>query len=676
MVCSQSRRTGCGLFLTVPFLAAALILAPAAVLAAQEQGTVVVTFDAEQYTLSDAALSQQVSVDGYGRLLVPGKPNLPSKIFAVAIPPGAKVVDVRFDVAEGVLLPGTYQIAPALLTRVIGDEDPAIYQEEQARYQAAYDSTYGGDVAYPSAPGEFVRVAGYRKYNLVDLRITPFAYQPKSGRLTHFPHCTAYVSYEIDEGRNDVMIDNLVRTERIAEEVVANYDEALTWYPPAGRASRGLHDFVIVTLDSLTSSVAPLVAWETAKGRTVEVVTTSWIDSNYGGYDQAERIRNFLRDKYPAGEWGIEDVLLVGSYDDVPMRRTAQDVGYGRPETDFYYAELSLADSQSWDSDGDHQWGESSDSIDFYSEVNVGRIPWSDPATVLSICQKSAAYEQNTDPAFKKNILLLGGYFWSDTDNAVLMETKVDQPWMADWTMTRMYEQNVDYYSTYACDYELLRTNVRSVWSNGQYAFVNWAGHGSPTSSHIYGIGAPAFIAASDCPLLNDSYPAIIFADACSNSDTDYLNIGQAMLKQGAVGFVGATKVAYGQPGWSGPYSGSTQSLDYYFTTAVTSGDYTQGEALQWAMRQMYVYGLWGDVKYETFEWGALWGNPDLGMAGLCPGDLDGDGEVDLSDLATLLANYGATSGAAYNQGDLDGDGDVDLADLAALLAVYGVACS
>jgi Tol biopolymer transport system component len=55
------------------------------------------------------------------------------------------------------------------------------------------------------------------------------------------------------------------------------------------------------------------------------------------------------------------------------------------------------------------------------------------------------------------------------------------------------------------------------------------------------------------------------------------------------------------------------------------------------------------------------------------PGDLDCDGDVDLSDLATLLAHYGMTSGATWGDGDLDADGDVDLADLAALLASYGV---
>ncbi len=46
--------------------------------------------------------------------------------------------------------------------------------------------------------------------------------------------------------------------------------------------------------------------------------------------------------------------------------------------------------------------------------------------------------------------------------------------------------------------------------------------------------------------------------------------------------------------------------------------------------------------------------------------------DVDLSDLAQLLAHYGTTSGATYADGDIDEDGDVDLTDLAALLAMYG----
>jgi len=93
------------------------------------------------------------------------------------------------------------------------------------------------------------------------------------------------------------------------------------------------------------------------------------------------------------------------------------------------------------------------------------------------------------------------------------------------------------------------------------------------------------------------------------------------MLKQGGVGFLGATKVAYGCPGWNDPYDGSSQSLDYFFTTCCTSGEYTQGEALQWSLREMYVNYLWGDVEYEMLEWGSIWGNPDLTMGPVVTSD-------------------------------------------------------
>lgn len=61
--------------------------------------------------------------------------------------------------------------------------------------------------------------------------------------------------------------------------------------------------------------------------------------------------------------------------------------------------------------------------------------------------------------------------------------------------------------------------------------------------------------------------------------------------------------------------------------------------------------------------------------APFCFGDLDGDDDIDLADLARLLAQYGETSGMTYEDGDLDEDGDVDLTDLAALLAAYGTTC-
>jgi len=56
-----------------------------------------------------------------------------------------------------------------------------------------------------------------------------------------------------------------------------------------------------------------------------------------------------------------------------------------------------------------------------------------------------------------------------------------------------------------------------------------------------------------------------------------------------------------------------------------------------------------------------------------CPGDLDGDGDTDHSDLGILLADWGCTgSGPEDCPGDLDGDFDTDHSDLGILLADWG----
>jgi hypothetical protein len=52
-----------------------------------------------------------------------------------------------------------------------------------------------------------------------------------------------------------------------------------------------------------------------------------------------------------------------------------------------------------------------------------------------------------------------------------------------------------------------------------------------------------------------------------------------------------------------------------------------------------------------------------------CAGDLDGDGDTDLSDLSALLADWGCDGGGNDCPGDLDGDHDTDLSDLSILLA-------
>lgn len=58
-----------------------------------------------------------------------------------------------------------------------------------------------------------------------------------------------------------------------------------------------------------------------------------------------------------------------------------------------------------------------------------------------------------------------------------------------------------------------------------------------------------------------------------------------------------------------------------------------------------------------------------------CPGDLDGNEQVDLSDLSALLSQFGSTS-CPQCTADIEGDDDdVDLGDLSLLLSNFGAIC-
>ncbi len=104
--------------------------------------------------------------------------------------------------------------------------------------------------------------------------------------------------------------------------------------------------------------------------------------------------------------------------------------------------------------------------------------------------------------------------------------------------------------------------------------------------------------------------------------------------------------------------------------TSYASGCARGGSAELWTIvGGSHVPSLSNDFSGLVIDF--LYAHPKPGPLG----DLDGDCDVDLADLAQLLGNYGATSGMAYEDGDLDADGDVDLSDLAGLLAVYGTTC-
>jgi hypothetical protein len=87
----------------------------------------------------------EISIDDFGRLLIPGKPSLPTKIFSIAIPPRAEFVDLSYNVGEVVVLHGSYDINPVTLPQVIGSENLEVQSKEEQLYNGNYEKTYNND---------------------------------------------------------------------------------------------------------------------------------------------------------------------------------------------------------------------------------------------------------------------------------------------------------------------------------------------------------------------------------------------------------------------------------------------------------------------------------------------------------------------------------------------------
>lgn len=84
--------------------------------------------------------------------------------------------------------------------------------------------------------------------------------------------------------------------------------------------------------------------------------------------------------------------------------------------------------------------------------------------------------------------------------------------------------------------------------------------------------------------------------------------------------------------------------------------------------RALYVGGVFDIAVGIVSAYWARWG------CAPCVCDVDGNGVVELADLAILLGHFGGSGGPS--DGDQNGDGSVDLADLALLLSAFGTTCA
>ncbi|PWB75325.1 hypothetical protein C3F09_02890 [candidate division GN15 bacterium] len=180
-----------------------------------------------------------------------------------------------------------------------------------------------------------------------------------------------------------------------ATGVAARDDE---YRSPASNA-----DYVIITSSELAESFRPLAEYKMQTGYRTSVSLVEDITARYSGKDDAEKIREYLKDFHSMGG---KYVLLGGDETIVPIRY-AYSGDSDEPVdpsllqvSDLYFAELT----GNWNRDNDSVWGEKTDDApDLTPELLVGRLPVNTPAEVANYVQKLIRYETdpgNGDPSY------------------------------------------------------------------------------------------------------------------------------------------------------------------------------------------------------------------------------------------------------------------------------------
>ncbi len=587
------------------------------------QDTITITLEAPSFFMKENEEKKTtIEIDGYGTLLTPGYPRLPSKVFTIAVPRNEKICSIKPISIISQRIPGNFDLIDVGVFYPLGTP----IQKQQVITAPEIPAQY------PSSSWSIEGKGSFGNCDYIQIRFTPFTYDSIQKTLIFHKQITLELSYTPIKKDDTIKYGN-TQFNTYATSLIKNYDifksDDHRGYQPV---TSDQYDYVIITTENLAPSIQFLKYWREITGYSPKVVTLPWIIDSYDGVDTQQQIRNFLIDKYD--QWGIRYVLIVGGKSSIPMRYCYPDKDNhaysGKTPTDFYYADLT----GDWDADNDGFYGEKSqDEPDFLAELAVGRIPINTPALVEQICQKIIAFEQ-TDEPWKKQALLIGALLtlenedhsnYDKTDGAYLMESissSVLSP--NQFQPTTLYEKEGLSPSGFQCDFPLSLTNVTNEFSKG-YGLVNWNAHGLSTATYrLYweeddGDGVPEsretaspyFISTSQLAQFNDDKPAIVFSCSCENAHPEWKNIGSELLKQGAVSFIGASRNAWGTVGWSSVKDGGCTSLDYLFMDHLINNEKNVGSALYDAKYDFFTeYDTWGWTNYQNLYAFNLYGDP------------------------------------------------------------------
>ena len=553
-----------------------------------------------------------------------GEPILPNKTYEIALPAEADIDTVTLTVlsSQSCTLDGTFGIdyGPYAAT---GTGDEYIHFGKNTEI-------YSSNALFPHTCISLQRTFQSYDRKVAIVSYTPFLYNPVSGELVLHTSVEIRLSWK--------------------KAPLSNSQKYLTSEEPR-------NGYAIVTTEAIvenSTNLGTFIENLHTRGYQVSVAT----EKDYGyeeGQARAENIRSWLQEN--VSDMRLMYLLLIGNPDpqdisdpsdtfgDVPMMMCwpcFNESLYRECPTDYFYADLT----GDWDSNGNGYFGEYNweyngnyygDKYDLGPELYVGRIPVydADYASLDGILEKYIQYDGTNRSAM---VPVAISNYENEDNNANLprvdgrnLPQRVIENILAPngYDSCVMYErEGIDPVEDTAFGYDapLTRENVLEQWDN-DYGIVLWWGHGMyfatyrkiwtyddgdcipENYSSPYEMSWMPFFTTSDN--VRDSDTFVVCISCLNGTPEEPGNLGYALLKQGAVCTLSASRVSwYAVQTWDTWGTCDNVGVGYAYVDRLVNNSESAGMALYEAKNSCIE--CWQDKGLMNLFDFNLYGDPSL----------------------------------------------------------------
>ncbi|MEO0136021.1 MAG: C25 family cysteine peptidase [candidate division WOR-3 bacterium] len=399
---------------------------------------ITVPVDQLNYTISDFEGYKKICLENGVTVGNPGSPEIPSFVYTLFLPTNQKIKYVNIAAAEWEEIAGEYLLFPV--------QPPALLNGP-LKFFGPDSEIYQCPGFYPENLVIAFHSGNLRGYHLGQILIAPFRYEPITKKLYVLRKLVLDIETEPYAGGikpyrqtrfSQKIFENILQTMfqfkflggTIHHPEVSIEDNTEDLLPSDLPSFSGTPlDLIIVTTEPFVPVYEEFLRYKKLFGFNGVIKTMEWIRNHYLGVDDAEKLRNFIREAVE--KWGVSFVLLGNDVPDIPTRWVWVDYVMGSYPahftTDLYYSDLD----GNWNFDGDEQFGEVSDSIDLYPDVFVGRIPAHVPDDVAHYLNKTLSYlfalqsPPNSNESWQRQALFVTSMFWSQNDSYYLARNQL-----------------------------------------------------------------------------------------------------------------------------------------------------------------------------------------------------------------------------------------------------------